>query len=113
MKGTIKAKEEISELFRTGKRVNTALVAALVCTELPERGPGGRVAFVAGKKLGCAVTRNRCKRVMREAVRACGGPWDGYRVVFIARNSRVAEVSPSQLAEAVGSIVARSIEVEG
>lgn len=32
-------------------------------------GDSGRVAFVGAKRLGCAVVRNRSKRVMREAAR--------------------------------------------
>jgi len=45
----------------------------------------GRVMFVAGKKLGNAVVRNRCKRVMREAARHAGAPWPGFDVAVMAR----------------------------
>ena len=50
-------------------------------------GVGGRVAFVAGKKLGTAPERNRAKRRLREAARSAGAPWRGYDVVFVARQS--------------------------
>jgi len=56
--------------------------------ELPtptRRGPEGRVVFVAGKRLGGAVWRNRCKRVMREAVRRADGPWQGHDLALVAR----------------------------
>ena len=46
----------------------------------------GRVAFVAGKKLGGAVWRNSAKRRLREACRAAGGPWPTYDMVFIAKS---------------------------
>lgn len=46
----------------------------------------GRVAFIAGKKSGNAVWRNGAKRRMREIARAYGAPWEGYEVVFLARN---------------------------
>ncbi len=46
----------------------------------------GRVAFIAGKKLGNAVWRNSAKRRMREIAQAYGAPWDGYDVVFLARS---------------------------
>ena len=45
----------------------------------------GRVAFIAGKKLGNAVWRNKAKRRMREACRSVGGPFPGYDVAFVAR----------------------------
>lgn len=51
---------------------------------LPASGRG-RWAFIAGKKLGCAPLRSRCKRVLRECARELGGPWEGYDVAFIAR----------------------------
>ena len=47
----------------------------------------GRVAFIAGKKLGNAVWRNAAKRRMRAVCHELGGPWDGYDVVFVARNA--------------------------
>ena len=49
----------------------------------------GRVAFIAGKKLGNAVWRNKAKRRMREACRAVGGPFNGYDVAFVARKNTV------------------------
>lgn len=45
----------------------------------------GRVAFVAGRKVGGAVVRNRAKRVLRESCRRAGGPWPGFDVVLVAR----------------------------
>lgn len=50
-----------------------------------ENNQWGRCAFIAGKKLGTAPVRSRCKRVMRAAARELGAPWSGYDVVFIAR----------------------------
>ena len=72
-------------------------MVAVVAEELPERGSGGRVAYIAGKKLGDAPKRNRAKRVLREAARMQGAPWQKKRIVLIAResllNAKVSEVS--------------------
>ena len=74
-------------VFRGGLRSTGAHVTALIAKTPPGRGLTGRVAFVAGKKIGNAVFRNRCKRVMRAAVARRGGPWPGVDVVLIARAS--------------------------
>ena len=82
---TIKSSREIDTVFRTATRVAHPVLIALIA-ETPEgRGRQGRVAFVAGKKLGSAVTRNRSRRVLREAARRAGGPWPGHDVAFVAR----------------------------
>lgn len=47
----------------------------------------GRVAFIAGKKLGNAVWRNRAKRRMRALCREVGAPFEGYDIAFVARRA--------------------------
>jgi ribonuclease P protein component len=49
----------------------------------------GRLAFVAGKRLGSAPERNRAKRLMREAAHQLKAPWDDRDVVFVARDKTV------------------------
>lgn len=83
MKGTVKSKDEVERLFRNGKRSTSRLFSVLT---LPSPCKQGRCAFIAGKKLGSAPFRNRCKRVMRAAAQTLGFPWAGYDVVFIARS---------------------------
>ncbi|MDY0340267.1 MAG: ribonuclease P protein component [Coriobacteriia bacterium] len=82
---TIKNASEIDNIFRRGVRA-TGSTVTLIAVRTPEaRGSHGRVLFVAGKRLGGAVTRNRSKRVLRAAVSRCGGPWPGWDVVLMAR----------------------------
>ncbi|MDM8289380.1 ribonuclease P protein component [Slackia piriformis] len=85
MFATIKSSTEVSRVFAQGKRLNAHSLTILVYENEEQHGQGGRVAFVAGKKLGNAVWRNRSKRRLREICRALGGPWDGLDVVFMAR----------------------------
>jgi ribonuclease P protein component len=104
---TLKAPSEIDTLFRSGRRGSTDLVLVLSIRTPERRGPEGRVVFVAGKKLGGAVVRNRCKRVLREAVRRCSGPWDGFDVAVVAR-AATATASPTALDAALRSALASS-----
>lgn len=104
-KVTIKSNKEVDKLFKEGRRVNTSLVAARIIQTSEERDLTGRVAFVAGKKLGNAVFRNRCKRVMRVMVKDAGGPWPGCEIVFIARGRRTAVASREELLKACLTIV--------
>lgn len=52
---TIKSSREIDTIFRTATRVAHPLLIALIAQTPEGRGPSGRVAFIAGKKLGNAV----------------------------------------------------------
>lgn len=83
MKGTIKSKKEIERLFQSGRRSSSSCMTVL---SLDTQG-GGRCAFIAGKKLGSAPVRSRCKRLLRAAAHDCGQPWNGYDVVFIAQRN--------------------------
>ena len=90
MKNTIKSKERISWLFAHGSRRSCA--GFLVLYDRLEENtktntPAGRVAFVAGKKLGTAPKRNKAKRRLREAASAAGAPWKGCDVVLVAQKS--------------------------
>ena len=95
---TITSASEIDALFKKGRRAGTELLVVLTLPTPERRGPEGRVVFVAGKKLGGAVVRNRCKRVVRDAVRRAGGPWAGADVALLARKG-TATATPDALDE--------------
>lgn len=94
---TIRSAAEIDGLFREGTRVSHPLLLVLA---RDSRDPDGRVVFVAGRKLGNAVARNRAKRVLREALRRAGGPWPGTDMALIARPGTGA-AAPRELDEAL------------
>jgi len=93
---TITASADIERLFAEGTRGNSPLVLVLTSETPTSRGPAGRVMFVAGKKLGNAVHRNRAKRVLRAACARAGGPWDGADAALIARKG-TGDASPAVL----------------
>ncbi|MBQ9954731.1 MAG: ribonuclease P protein component [Eggerthellaceae bacterium] len=91
---TVKSSSEISNLFNSGRRLKTPYLTFIVAKRVHENEVGvtqhdlrGRVAFIAGKKLGNAVWRNAAKRRMRAVCRDLGGPWPGYDVIFLAKSS--------------------------
>jgi ribonuclease P protein component len=102
---TLTAHTDIDRLFAGGRRVSHP--ALLVLGARSPEGPDapGRVMFVAGKRLGGAVWRNRSKRVMREAMRRAGGPCAGWDVALIAR-TRTASASTAELDEALRAAMA-------
>lgn len=72
----------------------------------------GRVAFIAGKKLGNAVWRNSAKRRMRAVCHDLGGPWNGYDVIFLAKSS-LTTASYSKVLSACDKTTKRSFLEEG
>jgi ribonuclease P protein component len=96
MKRTIRSSSEIDGLFRTGAKAANDHMLVISGPQRDERGPQGRVAFVAGKKLGGAVARNRAKRRLRASAQHLGGPWPGRDVVLVARPG-IADAGPGEL----------------
>lgn len=102
---TIKSKRDFERVFSRGRRFNDQLLRIRVAAS-DEGAPSG-VAFVASKRLGNAVFRNRCKRVLREAARLCGLPGDGYDVLLFA-TSRTHDSSPEQVASSLRKLLKRA-----
>jgi ribonuclease P protein component len=82
---TIRSSREIEGVFRAGRRSAGPLVIVLMAETPSGRDPSGRVAFIAGKRLGNAVKRNRAKRLLRAAFREAGGPQAHRDILLIAR----------------------------
>ncbi|MCL2882287.1 MAG: ribonuclease P protein component [Coriobacteriia bacterium] len=98
---TIASSEAIGQIFKRGRRYNGDLLSLYSLSHTlqeAETAPRGRVAFIAGKKLGGAVWRNRAKRVLRAALAQVGGTPAGYDLLLVA-NSRTAASSSNDVAE--------------
>ena len=103
---TLKNATEIDGIFKEGMR-SAGNAVTLIARRTPEaRGHDGRVLFVAGKRLGGAVVRNRSKRVLREAMLRTGCPWAGWDVVLMARPA-TPSASPAELDRALRSSLRR------
>lgn len=102
---TLKSKKAFERVFKQGRRGRTPLVrvTALACQE----GEEGRIAFVAAKRLGNAVHRNRCKRVMREAARASELPPSGYDLILFATDKTHC-AAPDDLRRALGKALKKA-----
>ena len=82
---TIKSSADIDKVFQQGTHFNSKKLSIITyASDLNGRDPSGRVAFIAGRRLGNAVVRNRNKRVLRAAAYEAGLPVEGYDVVLIA-----------------------------
>ena len=62
----LKRRSDFQRVYRTGRSwANRYFVLYVFETDCLD----GKVGFAAGKKLGCAVVRNRVKRLLRESYR--------------------------------------------
>lgn len=86
---SLKENYEFKRAYSKGK----SFVSPVVVTYCVKRRHGGiRVGLKTGKKIGCAVKRNRCRRIIRAAFAelepSMSGSWD---IVIVARVRTAAE----------------------
>lgn len=103
---TIKSRRGFERVFTQGRRYNHPLIRMVICDSISEGDPG-RVAFAAAKRLGNAVVRNRSKRVLREAARACGLPCAGKEIILFA-TPRTRISSPEDMSAALQALCSRA-----
>ena len=101
---TIKSRVDFERVFSTGRRYGTSRVRICV---LRDSACCGRVAFVAAERLGNAVYRNRCKRVLREAARACAMPRAGADVILFATRATF-EAHPNEVADDLRRLLSKA-----
>ena len=97
----LKSATDFERVRRDGRSHAHPLVVLIALRRTPTdslQSNGTRFGFVAGKGAGIAVARNRAKRLLREAARACAPQVEpGWDLVFIARKplaaARQAEAS--------------------
>jgi len=96
-KTVLRRKSDFSAIYNRGKSVGERYVVLFI----KKNGlPYNRIAFLASKKVGNSVVRNRARRLMKESFRVIKeNVADGYDIVFIARkticNLKCADVKKS------------------
>lgn len=117
-KHRLRHRSDVQSVRRSGQQFRHPLAIFLVAPaslngrQLSEGemtgGPPSRFAFVASRRVGSAVKRNRAKRLMREALRSqmdnIQPGWDG---IFIARTETATSSLP-ETAGAVGDLLSRA-----
>ena len=101
----LRQNDRIRKIKRTGQQVrNRWLALSKLSNEIPQT----RFAFSVSRKIGNAVTRNRVKRLMREAVRLylpfISAGWD---VLLVAR-TRSSRATLEQVQLAVADLLRQS-----
>ena len=96
-KEVLRRDRDFSSIYKKGKSVGDKFV---VVFSKKNNLPYNRTAFLASKKVGNAVARNRARRLMKESYRSlCDQFVPGYDLIFIARNtiinSKCADVKKS------------------
>ena len=96
-KEILRRNSDFSSIYKKGKSVGDRFVVVFY---KKNHLPYNRIAFLASKKVGNSVTRNRARRLMKESYRQINVKFAiGYDIIFIARktiiNSKCADVKKS------------------
>lgn len=104
-KNVLSGKRNFDRVYKKGKSTAHRYVVVF----FKENGLSyGRVAFLASKKVGNAVMRNRSRRLMKESVRLSNINFDGFDVIFIARNTIKKETSCMEVKKSLISAVKKT-----
>jgi ribonuclease P protein component len=84
-KEILRKKDDFQAIYKAGKSVPERYIVLFYRkNDLPY----SRTAFLASKKVGNSIQRNRAKRLMKESYRLNADRFlDGYDLIFIARNT--------------------------
>ena len=103
---TLSSRSDFERVYTGGRRYNHPLMR-MVIRDAANEGDPGRVAFAAPKRLGCAVLRNRSKRVLRASAQACGLPLPGRDLILFATRG-TATASSEDLVRALTGLIRRA-----
>lgn len=94
---------EIGIVLAEGKRLHHNLCTVFILKSANQRDLEGRVGYIAAKRLGGAVWRNRSKRVMRAAMSLADVSISGYDIVVVA-NQKTQVAGSREVAQALRNL---------
>ncbi len=94
---SLKKKREFERAFKKGTRIKRSLVSI---SYFSKDAGEPQYAFVAAKRLGNAVYRNRCKRLLREAVRGTSCMQESCDIIFFATPKTI-HAKPASIREEI------------
>jgi ribonuclease P protein component len=80
---SIKKRADFARVYNSGKSAANRLFVVYVCAN---NLPHNRLGLSVSKKVGCAVVRNRIRRLLKESLRLGTEISNGYDIVIIARS---------------------------
>ena len=100
----LRGSREVQRVLKTGSAVRSKRVVVYLA-----RGTGQpQAAWIAGRRVGGAVSRNRARRLLREAWKEISPRVeDGWRAVFVARQA-IAGARTQDIVEEVGELLGRA-----
>lgn len=104
-KTVLRNKKDFSKIYKNGKSVGDRYIVLFYRKNYLNY---NRKAFLASKKVGNSVSRNRARRLMKESVRLLDFHLpEGYDYIFIARNTILGK-SYQDVSRSVKSALKRS-----
>ncbi len=104
----LRNRNEFKQVYEQGRYLSNALISLHF---YPREDQAHRIGFTAGKRLGCAVTRNRCKRRLKECYRLYREEAPcGFDIIVVARKGMVA-AEWSKIVNAFRELMRRSNHV--
>jgi ribonuclease P protein component len=107
MRPRLRRNAEFALVYTRGRK----LVAPALVLFLLESAPDHRVAFVASRKVGGAVQRNRAKRLLRAALVSVetGAPTVGGWLVLVARRD-ILKLTSGQVGDQLRELLGRRVD---
>ncbi|HJG07143.1 MAG TPA: ribonuclease P protein component [Megamonas hypermegale] len=104
-KMVVKQNSDFQKIYRNGRSLANRNLVVYFCKAFH---PSYRVAFAAGKKLGNAVTRNRVKRLLREAYRLHRHEIDENYCLLLVGRAAAVDISSTEMEKSFYSLCQRA-----